>query len=162
AFVTQEQTIGGDRRGGLPIQYIIQAPTLDKLKEIIPDFMQKAQQNSAFQVVDLNLKFNKPELNIEIDRDRARALGVTVRDIAETLQLYFSGERFGYFIFNGKQYQVIGQASRSNRDEPLDLSSINVRNKKGELIQLDNLVTLSDQSSPPELFRYNRTVSVTD
>ncbi len=161
AFVTQEQTIGGDRRGGLPIQYIIQAPNFEKLKEIIPEFLQKAQQNPAFQVVDLNLKFNKPELNIEIDRDRARALGVTVRDIAETLQLYFSGERFGYFIFNGKQYQVIGQASRSNRDEPLDLSSINVRNKRGELIQLDNLVTLSDQSSPPELFRYNRYVSAT-
>ena len=160
-FVSQEQTIGGDRRGGLPIQYIIQAPSFEKLKEVVPKFMQQAQQNEAFQVVDLNLKFNKPELSIEIDRDRARALGVTVRDIAETLQLYFSGQRFGFFIFKGKQYQVIGQASRDNRDEPLDLSSVNIRNNKGELIQLDNLVRLSNQSSPPQLYRNNRYVSAT-
>jgi multidrug efflux pump subunit AcrB len=160
-FVSQEQTIGGDRRGGLPIQYVIQAPSFDKLKEVIPKFMQEAQQNAAFQVVDLNLKFNKPELAIEIDRDRARALGVTIRDIAETLQLYFSGQRFGYFIYRGKQYQVIGQASRDNRDEPLDLSSVNIRNNRGELIQLDNLVNLLDQSSPPQLYRYNRYVSAT-
>lgn len=160
-FVSQEQTIGGDRRGGLPIQYVIQAPSFEKLKEALPKFMQQAQQNAAFQVVDLNLKFNKPELSIEIDRDRARALGVTVRDIAETLQLYFSGQRFGFFIYKGKQYQVIGQASRSNRDEPLDLSSVNIRNNKNELIQLDNLVKLSNQSSPPQLYRYNRYVAAT-
>jgi multidrug efflux pump len=160
-FVSQEQTIGGDRRGGLPIQYIIQAPNFEKLKEVLPKFMQQAQQNAAFQVVDLNLKFNKPELSIEIDRDRARALGVTVADIAETLQLYFSGQRFGYFIMDGKQYQVIGQASRDNRDEPLDLSSVNIRNNRGELIQLDNLVKLANQSSPPQLYRYNRYVSAT-
>lgn len=160
-FVSQEQTIGGDRRGGLPIQYIIQAPNFEKLKEVIPEFMKEAQTNPAFQVVDLNLKFNKPELSIEVDRDRARALGVTVADIAETLQLYFSGQRFGYFIMGGKQYQVIGQASRDNRDEPLDLSSVNIRNNRGELIQLDNLVRFSDQSSPPQLYRYNRYVSAT-
>jgi hydrophobe/amphiphile efflux-1 (HAE1) family protein len=160
-FVSQEQTIGSDRRGGLPIQYVIQAPNFEKLKEAIPQFMQKAQQHPSFQIVDLNLKFNKPELSVEIDRDRARALGVTVADISETLQLYFSGQRFGYFIMNGKQYQVIGQASRDNRDEPLDLSSINIRNNKGDLVQLDNLVKLADQSSPPQLFRYNRYVSAT-
>ncbi|MBC8172519.1 MAG: efflux RND transporter permease subunit, partial [Chitinophagales bacterium] len=107
------------------------------------------------------LKFNKPELTVEIDRNRARALGITVRDIAETLQLYFSGQRFGFFIFNNKQYQVIGQATRDNRDEPLDLSKAYVRNNRGELIQLDNLVTLTDKSSPPQLYRYNRYVSAT-
>lgn len=160
-FVSQEQTIGGDRRGGLPIQYVIQAPDFEKLKEIIPRFMQKVQSEPAFQVVDMNLKFNKPELSVEIDRERARALGVTILDIAETLQLFFSGQRFGFFIMNGKQYQVIGQASRVNRDEPLDLASVNVRNNKGELVQLDNLVKLTDQSSPPQLFRYNRYVSAT-
>jgi len=160
-FVGQQQTIGGDRRGGLPLQYVIQAPTFEKLKEKLPEFMQQAQSNPKFSVVDLNLKFNKPELSIEIDRDRARALGVSVADVAETLQLYFSGQRFGFFIMNGKQYQVIGQASRDNRDEPIDLQSVNVRNNRGELIQLDNLVTLSEQSSPPQLFRYNRYVSAT-
>jgi len=160
-FVGQQQTIGGDRRGGLPLQYVIQAPTFEKLKEKIPEFMESAASSGAFSVVDLNLKFNKPELTVEIDRERARALGVTVSDIAETLQLYFSGQRFGFFIMNGKQYQVIGQASRDNRDEPIDLQSVNVRNNRGELVQLDNLVTLSELSSPPQLFRYNRYVSAT-
>nr|MBN2277274.1 efflux RND transporter permease subunit [candidate division Zixibacteria bacterium] len=161
AYVTQEQTIGGGRRSGLPVEYVIQAVTMDKLKEVIPVFMARAQADSAFEIVDLNLKFNKPELTIEIDRDRARALGITIRDIAETLQLYFSGQRYGYFIFNGKQYSVIAQANRVNRDEPLDLSSIYVRNNKNELIQLDNVVKLSYRTNPPQLYRYNRYVSGT-
>ncbi len=160
AYVTQEQTIGG-RRSGLPVQFVIQAPTLEKLKEVIPAFMERAQADSVFQIVDLNLKFNKPELTVQIDRDRARALGITVRDIAETLQLYFSGQRYGYFVFNGKQYPVIAQANRVNRDEPLDLSSIYVRNNRDELIQLDNVVDLSYRSSPPQLYRYNRYVAAT-
>jgi multidrug efflux pump len=160
-YVTQEQTIGQTRGSGLPVQYVLQAPTLDKLKEVIPTFMEKAQSSPVFQVVDLNLKFNKPELTIEIDRERARALGVTVRDIAETLQLYFSGQRYGFFIMNGRQYSVIAQADRSSRDEPLDLSSIYIRNDRNELIQLDNIVTLSYRSSPQQLYRYNRYVSAT-
>jgi multidrug efflux pump len=161
AYVTQEQTIGGTRGSSLPVQYVIQTSTLDKLKDAIPAFMEKAQSDPVFQVVDINLKFNKPEMNIEIDRDRARALGITVRDIAETLQLYFSGQRYGYFIMNGKQYSVIAQADRVNRDEPLDLSSIYVRNNRDELIQLDNLVRISYRSSPQQLYRYNRYVAAT-
>ncbi len=161
SFVVQEQTIGGSRRAGLPLEFVIQAPTMDKLRDVLPRFMERAQADPAFQVVDLNLRFSKPELTIQIDRDRARALGITVRDIAETLQLYFSGQRYGYFIYNGKQYSVIAQASRENRDEPLDLSSIYVRSASGELIQLDNVVTMAYRSSPPQLYRYNRYVSAT-
>ncbi len=160
-FIVQEQTIGGGRNAGLPVQYVVLAPDFDKLKKFLPKFMEQAQANPNFLVVDLNLKFNKPELAVEIDRDRARALGINVRDIAETLQLYFSGQRYGYFIMNSKQYQVIGQADRSNRDKPLDLSSIYIRNNRGELIQLDNVVKLKEQSNPPQLFRYNRYVSAT-
>ena len=160
-FIVQEQTIGGGRNAGLPVQYVVLAPDFDKLKKFLPKFMEQAQANPKFQVVDLNLKFNKPELSVEIDRDRARTLGINVRDIAETLQLYFSGQRYGYFIMNSKQYQVIGQADRLNRDKPLDLSSIYIRNNRGELIQLDNVVKLKEQSNPPQLFRYNRYVSAT-
>jgi len=160
-FISQEQTIGGDRRAGLPVQYVIQAPDFERLREVIPKFMEKAAQENVFQVVDINLKFNKPELTVEIDRERAKVLGVSVRDIAESLQLYFSGQRFGFFILNNKQYQIIGQATRDNRDEPLDLTKVYVKNNRGELIQLDNLVHLSDKSSPPQLFRYNRYVSAT-
>ncbi len=161
AFVVQEQTIGGGRMSGLPVQYVILAPDFEKLKKYLPAFMERAQGSPKFQVVDLNLKFNKPELSVEIDRDRARTLGIDVRDIAETLQLYFSGQRYGFFIMNNKQYQVIGQADRSHRDKPMDLSSLYVRNSRGELIQLDNVVRLSQQSNPPQLFRYNRYVSAT-
>ena len=161
SFVIQEATIGGGRGRGLPVQYVIQAPDFERLREVIPTFMDAARQDPAFQVVDLNLKFNKPELSVEIDRDRARTLGVSVRDIAETLQLYFSGQRFGYFILKGKQYQVIGEAARTQRDAPVDLANAYVRNNRGELIQLENLVRTSDQSSPPQLYRYNRYVSAT-
>jgi multidrug efflux pump len=162
SYVTQEQTIGGGGRGrGLPIQFVILAPDFERLRNVLPKFMDKAQSDTAFQVVDLDLKFNKPELTVTIDRDRARALGVTVRDIAETLQLFFSGQRYGYFVMNGKQYPVIAQAERADRDEPLDVSALYVRNNRNELIQLDNMVTLSYRSSPPQLYHYNRYVSAT-
>lgn len=160
SFVVQQPTIG-DRRGGLPVQYVIQAPNLDKLKEVLPAFMDKAGKDPAFSFVDLNLKFNKPEIKIEIDRLKARTLGVSVRDIAQTLQLALSGQRFGYYIMNGKQYQIIGQMDRENRNDPLDLKSIYVHNQNGELVQLDNLITMTEESNPPQLFRFNRYVSAT-
>jgi multidrug efflux pump len=160
AFVTQRQTIG-DRRGGLPVQYVVQAPNFEKLKEVVPIFLEQAQSDPAFSIVDVDLKFNKPELRVEIARDKAREMGVSVRDVAETLQLFFSGQRFGFFIMDGKQYQVIGQASRENRDEPLDLRFVNVRNKFGDVVPLDNLITVEMQTSPPQLFRFNRYVSAT-
>ncbi len=118
-------------------------------------------ENSTFQGVDVNLKFNKPELIININRDKAKNLGVSVIDVAQTLQLAFSGQRFSYFTMNGKQYQVIGQVDRANRDEPLDLQSIYVRNNKDDLIQLDNLVTIDEQSNPPQLYHHNRYMSAT-
>ncbi|HCY41630.1 MAG TPA: acriflavin resistance protein [Prolixibacteraceae bacterium] len=161
AIVSQEQTIQVGRGGGMPVQYVIQAPTLEKLKKVLPEFMEKANADPAFQVVDLNLKFNKPEMTIEINRERARTLGVTIRDIAETLQLFFSGQRMGYFVMNGKQYEVIGQADRSFRDDPFDLSSVYVRNRRAELVQLDNLIQVKYNSSLPQLYRFNRYVSAT-
>jgi multidrug efflux pump len=158
-LVSQEQTIsvgGGGARFGLPVQYVIQAPNFEKLKAAVPQFIEAAQAHPAFNAVDLNLKFNKPELVIEIDRERARSLGVSVRDIAQTLQLTLSGQRYGYFIKDGKQYQIIGQLQRADRDEPLDLKSLYVRNREGQLVQLDNLIRVSEQSNPPQLFRFNR------
>lgn len=160
-FVVQEQTIQVGRSSGLPVQYVIQAPNLERLKEVLPTFVDKASQHPDFAVVDLDLKFNKPELAVTIDRERARALGVSVRDIAETIQLFFSGQRFDYFVMDGKQYQIIGEASRPNRDEPLDLSSISVSNDRGELITLNNLVNMETQSTSPQLYRYNRYVAAT-
>ena len=161
AFIMQPQTLGEGGLLGFPVQFVIQAPNLDKLKEILPAFMEKAYANPTFSFVSLDLKFNKPEINIDIDRDKARFLGVSVLDIARTLQLAFSGQRFGYFIMDGKQYQVIGQVARENRNDPLDLQSLYLRSNKGELIQLDNLVKLREESNPPQLYRFNRFVSAT-
>ncbi|MEO8146588.1 MAG: efflux RND transporter permease subunit [Bacteroidia bacterium] len=163
-LVLQEQTIsagGGSSRIGLPVQFVLQAENFDKLREFLPKFMDAVNKDSIFQGSDVNLKFNKPELSVAIDRDKARSLGVAVMDIAQTLQLAFSGQRFSYFTINGKQYQVIGQFDRANRDEPLDLKSIFVRNNVGELIQIDNVVTVNEQSSPPQLYHFNRYTAAT-
>jgi multidrug efflux pump subunit AcrB len=86
---------------------------------------------------------------------------VSVRDVAESLQLYFSGQRYGYFLKNGKQYEVIGEADRGYRDDPSDLSSLYVRNNRGELIPISNVVRLKEESSPPQLYHYNRYLSAT-
>ncbi len=164
SFVTQEQSIsvgGGGARFGLPVQYVVQAPTLAKLEAVLPRFLEAADGRPEFSAVDLNLKFNKPELVLEIDRERARALGVSVRDVAETLQLALSGQRYGYFNREGKQYQVIGQVARVHRDDPQDLASIFVRSGDGGLVSLDSMIRLSEHSNPPQLYRFDRYVSAT-
>ncbi|MHB9040589.1 MAG: efflux RND transporter permease subunit [Melioribacteraceae bacterium] len=160
-FVVQAQTIGTQRGGGLPVQYVVQAPTIEKLRDAIPKFLDEARKDPTFAQVDVNLKFSKPELALEIDRSKARELGVAVVDIAQTLQLGLSGQRYGYFIMNGKQYQIIGQIAKEYRAKPLDLQSLYVKSSKGELIQLDNFITIKTQSSPPQLYRFNRYVSAT-
>lgn len=161
SYVIQDQTISTGRGGGLPVQFVVQAPNFEKLKQVVPEFLARAQADERFQVVDVNLKFNKPELVVEIDRDKARASGVTVRDVADALQLYFSGQRYGFFIRNGKQYYVIGQADRPFRDDPDDLKNIYVRSTKGNLVDLGSLIRTSEQSIPPQRYRYNRYISAT-
>lgn len=160
SFVIQDQSIGTSR-GGLPVQYVLQAPNLDKLKEVIPKFLDAARQDPTFGVVDVNLKFNKPELVVEINRAKAREMGITVEDIAQTLQLAFSEQRYGFFIKDGKQYYVIGQVEKEDQNQPVDLRKLYVRNNTNQLIQLDQLVNLSEGSTPPQLYRFNRYVSAT-
>ena len=158
AFAIQEQTIsvGLGSRGSFPVQYVLQHLNFDKLKEKLPLFMEEVRKSPVFQGFDVNLKFNQPELQITIDRLRANELGVSVLDVNNTLQLALSGRRFGYFIMNGKQYQVIAQVDRMDRDDPLDLKSFFVRNNRGELIQLDNLVRMEETANPPTIFHFNR------
>ncbi|MGG7034735.1 MAG: efflux RND transporter permease subunit [Flavobacterium sp.] len=159
--VTEQPTIAVNKRGGLPIQYIIQASSFEKLEQKIPLFMEEAAKDPTFAITDVNLKFNKPEINVTIDREKAESLGISVLDIAQTLQLSLSGQRFGYFMMNAKQYQVIGQFDQKDRSKPLDLTSMFVRNNKGELIQMDNVVKISEKSNPPQLFHNNRNMSAT-
>ena len=160
SMVLQQSTFGS-RRSGLPVQYVLQATTIDKLREILPEFMAKVQDDETFQMADVNLKFTKPEIRIHIDREKATVLGVSTQNIGQTLQLALSGQRFGYFFMNGKQYQILGDLARSDRNKPLDLKSLYVRNNSGNMIQLDNLVTLTEETAPPQLYRYNRFVAAT-
>ena len=157
-LVLQEQTIsvGQASRGQLPVQFVLQNLNFDKLKEKVPLFMDEVVKSNVFQGNDVNLKFNKPELQVTIDRLKAGELGISILDISNTLQLALSGRRFGYFIRNGKQYEVIGQVDRKNRDAPLDLKSFYLRSRAGQLIQLDNLVSISETATPPTIYHYNR------
>jgi len=160
SFVQQQSTFGG-RRGGMPIQYVLQAPNLAELQEALPAFMDKVNASPVFEMADVNLKFTKPETRISINRDKATLLGVSTRNIAQTLQYALSGQRMGYFYLNGKQYQILGEINRQQRNKPVDLKSIYVRSNSGEMIQLDNLVTLDEDVAPPQLYRYNRFVAAT-
>ena len=159
--VSESPTIAVNRRGGLPVQFVIQAPNFKKLEEKIPQFMDEVSNDPTFSNSDVNLKFNKPEVYVTIDREKAQSMGVSVIDVAQTLQLSLSGQRFGYFMMNGKQYQVMGQFDKKDRNAPMDLTSIFVKNDKGQLIQLDNLVHVEEQSSPPQLYHNNRYMSAT-
>ena len=161
AFIIQEQTIAVNRRGGLPIQFVIQNNDFDKLSKVLPQFMEEAGKSPVFQGIDADLKFNKPEIRINIDRLKASELGVSVGDISQTLQLALSNGRLGYFIKEGKQYQVIGQVARNERDDPTDLKNIFVRNDRNEIISMDNLVTMSEETTPPTIYHFNRYKSAT-
>lgn len=161
AFPIQEQTISVSRRSGLPVQFVIQNSNFEKLKSVLPTFLEEAAKSPKLINVDSDLKFNKPELKIEVDRLKASDLGVSVEDVAQTLQLALSNRRFGYFTMNGRQYQVIGQVSRNFRDAPSDLKTFYVRTKDGNSISLDNLVNISEGINTPTIYHFNRYKSAT-
>ena len=163
AVLIQDPTLSTGQRGGggLPIAFVVQAPNFEKLKKMMPLFLAKVRESPKFENSDVNLKFTKPELRLEIDRSKAQNLGISIQDVAQTLQLGLSGRRFGYFVMDGKQYQIIGQINRDLRNDVKDLKSLYVKNNRGDLIQLDNLVKVTEQSTPPQLYRYNRYVAAT-
>ncbi|QQL49533.1 efflux RND transporter permease subunit [Mucilaginibacter ginkgonis] len=164
AIVVQEQTISGGGSGArtsLPVQFVIQNQDFEKIRKVLPEFFAEVNKDPVFATPDVNLKFTKPELTVTTDRDRARDLGVNVNDIASALQLYYSNGRLSYFLLSGKQYQVIAQVDRANRDQPLDLKSVYVRNSRGQLIQLDNVVKVAEDATPPSIYHFNRFKSAT-
>ncbi len=163
SFVLQEETIKANGGGGgkLPLQFVLQAPDLERLKAVLPAFMDSVQNSPVFGVSQVDLKFNKPEITVSINRNKALLMGVSVSDIAQTLQTFLSDQRLSYFIKDGKQYYVIAQAIKEKKDKPLDLYNITVRNNVGQMISLDNLVDLEFNSRPPSLLRYNRYTSAT-
>ncbi len=160
SFVQQTSSFGG-RRGGMPVQYVLQTTSIEKLQEVLPTFLAKVYDNPTFQMADVNLKFSKPEVRININRDKANIMGVSTRNIAQVLQYGLSGQRMGYFYMNGKQYEILGEINRQQRNTPANLKSIYIRTDKGEMVQMDNLVDLVGGIAPPKLYRYNRFVSAT-
>ena len=160
AFVQQQSSFGG-RRSSMPIQYVLQATNIEKLEKVLPVFMEKVYENPVFQMADVDLKFSKPEIRIHINRDKANIMGVNTRDLSETLQYGLSGQRMGYFYMNGKQYEILGDINRQQRNKPADLRAIYLRSSDGKMIQMDNLIELESSIAPPKLYRYNRFVSAT-
>ncbi len=161
AVTVEDQTISVSRRGGQPVAFVIQNNDFDKLTQLLPKLLDAAKQSKILQNADVDLKFNKPELSIEVDRLRAAQLGVSVADISQTLQMAYSNRRLGYFTKEGKQYQVMGQMARSFRDEPGDLRQLYVRNNRGELIAMDNLIKVTETTTPPTIYHFNRYKSAT-
>ena len=160
AFVQQQSTFGG-RRGNMPVQYVLQATTIDRLQEVLPEFMKRVYESPVFQMADADLKFSKPEARITINRDKANLMGISTQDIAQTLQYGLSGQRMGYFYMNGKQYEILAEINRQQRNKPADLRSIYLRNDEGTMVQLDNLISLEENVAPPQLYHYNRFLSAT-
>jgi len=160
-FVSQPPTIAVGRRRGLPVQFVIQAPNMERLQEVLPPFLAAASADPTFTYVDVNLKFDKPELRVSIDRERAQDLGISARRIAQTLQLALSEQRLGYFVMDGKQYEVIGQVEAGARDETVDLRNLYVTIEGQPPVLLDKLVSVTETSSPPQIFRFDRYESAT-
>ena len=160
-IASQEPTITTSSSNGLPVQFVIENIDFDKLHEVLPKFMDEAQNSPVFSNVDVNLKFNKPELNLNVDRLKANSLGISEKDVSNALDLAYSGSRYGYFLQNNKQYYVIGQVARQDRNKPADISSMYVRAANGNMIQLDNIVSVKENSNPPILYHYNRYKSAT-
>ena len=160
AFVQQQSSFGG-RRGSMPVQYVIQATNIEKLQKVLPEFLQKVNENPVFKMADADLKFSSPEARVNINRDKAGMLGASVRDVAETLQYGLSGQRMGYFYMNGKQYEIIAQVNRQQRNTPSKIKSIYIRTDDGEMVQLDNFVEFVESVTPPKLYHYNRFLSAT-
>ncbi len=157
-FATQEQTIavGLGSRGSLPVQYILENMDFDKLKTAIPKFLDAARQDPTFSNVDVNLKFNRPEIQLSVDRMKIKDLGLTTEDVVAAIQAAFSGGRLAYFILGSDQYEVIAQVAHTDRSEPADISRLYVRNTSGENIPLSAVVHLVESSSPTTLYHYNR------
>ncbi len=161
AYAIEDQTISVGRRGGLPVQFVIQNNDFNKLAAVLPKFLDEAGKNPVLQNVDVDLKFNTPELRVTVNRDKASELGINISDISQTLQLAYSNQQLGYFTMGGKQYQVMSQVTRANRDAPSDLKSLFLRSTNGRMISLDNVVTMEEATTPSTIYHFNRYISAT-
>src|SRR5664279_4003386 len=156
-FATQDQTISvGGNRGGLPVQFILQNQDLNKLKDIIPKFLEEVKKDKTFSNVDVNLKFNRPEIQLTVDRMKIKDLGLSTQDVIAAIQSAFSGGRLAYFIQNGFQYSVIAQVERNDRNKPDDITKLYVRNNLNQNIPLSSVIQMKENTNPATLYHFNR------
>jgi multidrug efflux pump len=159
AFLINPPSLGGSF-GSSPVEYVLEADSYDELSGAVQTVMAKASQLGYLQNLDSDLRLNKPQLEIAIDRDRAAALGVSVTEIGRTLETLLGGREVSEFKRGGKQYDVIAQVRPSGRATPDAIERIYVRGDGG-LVQLANIVTVREAVVPKELNHTNRVRSAT-
>jgi multidrug efflux pump len=161
AFATNPQSLG-QRPIDKPVSFVLQtSATYPELEKAVNALMAAARRNPGLQNLDSDLRLNKPELKVAIDRDKAADLGIDVEVIGRTLETMLGGRQVTRFKFNGKQYDVMVQVADTARVTPRDLTNIYVRSRAGEMVPLANLVTLRETVTPRELNHFNKLRSAT-
>jgi multidrug efflux pump len=160
AFPVNPATLGQNVRAA-PVSLVVQGPDVRSLASYADEIARRAQQLPGFVNVQSDLLLNKPELEVQIDRERASDLGVSVREIASTLQILLGGLDLSTFKLEGETYDVIAQLERTERSKPRDLYGLYVRGKDGRLISLASLVRVREAIAPRGLPHYDRLRSAT-
>jgi multidrug efflux pump len=155
AFPVNPPSLGQSFRNP-PVQFVIQANSYEDLERMTNALLARARQIPAVANADVDLRLNKPQLAVDIDRDKAAALGIDVEAIGRTLETLLGGRQVTRFKREGKQYDVIVQLEAKDRDTPADLSAITVRARDGRLVQLSNLARVRETVGPKELNHFNR------
>jgi multidrug efflux pump subunit AcrB len=159
AIPTIPKTI--NRSFGSPFQVVIQGSNLEELDAFVTGFVNQLRQSDFIQNVQSSFEMNKPELKLDIDRNRAAALGVSIQDVSRTLQILFGGLDVSRIKKDGKEYDVIAQLERESRLTPEHLDMIYVRNQDGNLIQQSSIIRREVGVAPNKIERYNRIRSAT-
>jgi len=158
AFAFAPSPIGGF---GSPVQFVVEHPDYDSLIAVLPAFLARASQVHGLINVQANLKVNKPELTVHYDRDRAEDLGVSVEDVGSTLETMLGGRRVSTFTRDNKLYDVVVQMDPADRATPSDMTSLYVRGRNNQLVNLAAVTTVDEGVGPQRLFHFNRVPSFT-
>jgi multidrug efflux pump len=155
AYAVNPPSLGQSFRNQ-PLQFVVQGNSYEDLDRTVNLLMAKARQSPALANIDSDLKLNKPQLSVDIDREKAAALGIQIEAIGRTLETLLGGRQVTRFKREGKQYDVIVKLEDKDRRQPTDLTSIYVRGAGGGITQLSNLVTIRETVAPKELNHFNR------
>ncbi len=155
AFPINPPSLGQSFRSS-PVQFVIQGPSYEELDKALGGFMAKAAQFPSLVNLDTDLKLNKPQLSLDVNREKAAAIGVEVDDIGKTLQTLLGGRQVTRFKQAGEQYDVILKLGDEARATPADMNTIYLRGREGKLTPLGNLVAIRENAAAKELNHFNR------